>query len=397
MESVFGFLILLLVFGYPILRIIMWIVGQISGGGGGGGGGGRSFSPMMARVRWIAGGADEPDRWDVEFKGQLMLVPNRKIAVHHLLLDSTNPSDRAPVIALLDWQQAKDSVAFHDVTDLGKAAPGDFLSLDDWTSLKLPIFPEMVKGPYSGQRKMTSLLFVATDQDEVLWDTEVVFTADLPVAGYIEDSERERSDDDLIVRMAVAVAAAAGDVTEAELGAIQHWGQARLAYLDDDSETRAERAEIINGSLTRSVSDATSGRLDLGATISRFLAEGSEGGRIEAVELCLAVMRADGTADRGELELINRLADQFEIDPTWFAENRDKSISGLATETDSASDYSTLLGIDTSADRETISRQLTEQYDRWLSRSESIEDPEKRREAEEMLDLIGKARAELLA
>jgi hypothetical protein len=107
-------------------------------------------------------------------------------------------------------------------------------------------------------------------------------------------------------------------------------------------------------------------------------------------------MRADGTADSEEMALINKLAKRLDVDASWFAEHRDKSVSGLLTNTETASDFATLLDIDPSADQETIRRQLNEQYDRWSSRAVSISDPDKRREAEEMLDTIARARIELL-
>ncbi len=352
---------------------------------------------LRARVRWVDRSEDiETGHYIVELKGTHLLVEGHGFAIRNFLLDVTDPSDHMPVIALLDWQQADDSVMFVDVTELGHAAPGEYLSIAPWAPVGLSIFPEMTKSSHSGRRRLAANLSLVTDTGDEFWSTTVLFDADLPVPGYVEDREHERADDGLIVRMAVAVAAAAGDINEAELQIISEWSQARIAYLDKDDAERSERAAALNGALKRSVADATSGSLDLGATITRFLTEGSVGGRVEAIELSLAVMRVDGVADQGEMTLINRLAKQFEVDQSWFSGSRDKSISGLTADSATASDYMTLLGIDPKADQATIRRELNEQYDRWASRAVSLSDPERRREAEQMIDTIARARLELL-
>ena len=104
-----------------------------------------------------------------------------------------------------------------------------------------------------------------------------------------------------------------------------------------------------------------------------------------------------GSIDDDEMVVVKRLADQLDVDPAWFAETRDKAVSGMNVRAESASAFGVLLGIDITADAVTIRRQLAEQYDRWNSRAVSISDPEKRREAEEMLELVARARRELLA
>lgn len=356
-------------------------------------------SQLQLRVAW----REDDDSWPqphflVECRGEVPLIWNAEMAFRHRIVDVTDGTEE-PVIALLDWQQYDDSVLFSDITPLGKAGTNK-QHWEDWRSLRFPIFPSMIRTPRSGQRTLRSLVdLVAITEGGVqqMWAGTIDTVIAIAQAGYLDDIDHERADDGLIVRLATAVSAASGHVSDDELATIQTWALARLSYLEADDPVRAERAEAINGALRRSATDAEAGTLDMGATISRFLAEGSETGRVEAIDLCLAVMRADGVADRSEMEVINRIAQKLEVDQDWFAENRDKSVSGLSTALDDAADYFALLGIDSSADPETIRKQLLEQYDRWNSRSVSLSDPEKRREAEQMLEIIAKARAELLS
>jgi hypothetical protein len=353
---------------------------------------------LSARVQWTksSGDIDVPHN-RIELKGRHNLPAGETVVLRNFLLDITNPEDPAPIIALLDFQQANDSVAFLDVTDFGYTERGQYLNMATWTDVGLRMFPEMLKSTYSGKRRLRAQLSLISGSGQEFWTADVDFDVELPVPGYIEDHDRELADDGLIIRLGVAMAASSGGVTDDELTVLRDWSQARLAYLDKSDTERGERAAALNSALERSVHDAEADTLDLGATIGRFLAEGSESGKIEAVELALAVMRADGAADSAEMALVNKLASKLGVDEKWYAENRDKSISGLVTQSESATDFALLLGIDITADQETIRVQLNEQYDRWNSRSISLSDPAKRREAEEMLNTIALARAELLS
>jgi tellurite resistance protein len=395
MEIAIGVIFWVIVIGFFVIR---WIArnsdtGSVSIPSMSGG----PRNTLEARVKWVEPNDDlDIGHYSVQFRGDLPLPVANRVYVHHFLGDTTDGGDAKPVIALLDWQQASDSIAFFETTDLGYVEYGEYLNLDTWTDLGLNVFPEMVKAPFSGQRKMTAIVSIETASGDVVWARELPFVAELPVPGYIEDKQRERVDDGLIVRVGIAVAASDGDIVEEELEVVRDWSQSRIAYLDDDDPDRAERADVLNAALRVAVEDAQAGRLDLGATISALFEDGSEAGRVEAVELGLAVMRVDGMVDNAEMAVINRLAQQLEVDETWFADNRDKSLSGITLSSASATDYAAVLGIDMDASEDTIRRQLNALYDKWSSRAVSVEDPEKRREAEEMLETIAKARQELL-
>jgi uncharacterized tellurite resistance protein B-like protein len=358
---------------------------------------GAAASVLTARVAHRPrSSTNDHDHYAVELRGQYGLPAGVETWFRHTLIDVTHPADPRPVIGLLDWQQASDSRIFVDVTPLGRPERGQFLDMDDWVDLNLPIIPEAIQAPHAGHRELLSVVELMHAPDTVVWRSEVPFSLQLPLPGYVEANDRERADDGLIVRMAIAVAAAAGDISNAEINVVREWSKTRLALQDPGDQDTIARQDELAGALQRSIADADAGTLNLEATLTRFRNEGSESGRIEAVELCLAVMGVDGRADREEMKVINRVASVLEIDEAWFAENRDKSVSGLSTHIESASDFATLLGIDPTADRDTIKRQLNEQYDRWNSRAATLEDPEKRREAEQMLETIAKARQELL-
>ncbi len=358
----------------------------------------RETGSFQARVRWIEPSTDEDGigHYRVEMRGRLTTPGAEGIIFRNEIFARTDASDLAPVHALLDWQRASGSVVFVDDTDVGIVPSDSFLNLREWEDVNLLMFPERLKGPYSGQRKLIAAVSVRTYGGAIVWSQDVSFVAKLPVTGYVEDAEREKVDDSIIARLAVAVAVVSGGINDEELGAIRDWSQARIGYLDDDDPQRTERAASLNSALTAGVSDAESDNLDLGATLAALVRDGSQSGRIEAVELALAVVSADGVANPEEMSLVNRIAERLEVDEVWFSEHRDKGLSGLEIAWGSGSDCATLLGIDPSAPPDEIRRKLNERYDRWSSRAVSVSDPEKRRKAEEMLEAVARCRQELL-
>jgi tellurite resistance protein len=354
---------------------------------------------LELRTRWVTDSEAWPSpHFLLECRGSVPTRRGCEIAFRHRLLDVTDPDDPKAVVAVLDWQQFDDSVLFSDITQLG-AATSNFQEWSTWSSMKFPIFPEMIRTARSGERQLLSIVdLVAVTKSglEVLWEGSLTTAVTVQNVGYEEFDERQKIDDGLIIRLGVAVAASAGEIESSELHVIRHAMENRVSYMDDADDDKHSRLEEMDAVLQRSIGDSQAGSLDIGATISRFVAEGTHEARVEAVELALAVMKADGSIDSDEMVVVKRLADQLDVDPGWFAETRDKAVSGMNVQAESASAYGLLLGIDATADPETIRRQLAEQYDRWSSRAVSISDPEKRREAEDMLELVAKARQELL-
>lgn len=354
---------------------------------------------LKLRTWWVMDDDEWPvPHYEVQCVGAAPLRHSAEMAFRHRLLDVTDPDEPKPIMALLDWQQAGDTVAFLDVTPLGTAS-SITIEWSQWSSMRFPIFAEMIRTPRSGERTLLSfidLIAMTDDGVEVLWQGTTTTTITVPGVGYEEYAERAAEDDLMIVRLGVAVAASAEGISTSETQVIEEWTRSRVSLLDEADPTRRQRHAAMAEALQRSLADSAAGRLDLEATVRRFVSTGTEEGRVQAVELALAVMRADGEIATEEMAMINRLADEFEIDPEWFAETRDKSMHGASIEAGSADEYSTLLGIDRNADREAIRKQLAEQYDRWNSRAATLEDPDQRRRAEEMLELIAKARKELL-
>jgi hypothetical protein len=84
------------------------------------------------------------------------------------------------------------------------------------------------------------------------------------------------------------------------------------------------------------------------------------------------------------------------LEPGLFQELLDKRRVRLTAGASNEKDVHAMLGLDPSWDAERTRAQLTLLYTQWNSRAESLADPERRAEAERMLELIAEARGALI-
>ena len=139
---------------------------------------------------------------------------------------------------------------------------------------------------------------------------------------------------------------------------------------------------------------AKSGNLILSDVCSELKKYADNTLKYEALELAHKVMAADGVVDEREMKVIHKVADALGIDSKELEKIRDKQIIKLQTKADDV-DIESLLGIDPSNSKEDIKKQLKKEYIKWNSRMNSLSEGEEKDNAQQMLDLIAKARDKL--
>ena len=102
-------------------------------------------------------------------------------------------------------------------------------------------------------------------------------------------------------------------------------------------------------------------------------------------------MAADGVVDEREMKVIHKVADSLGIDSKELEKIRDKQIVKLQTKADDV-DIDSLLGIDSSSGKTEKCKKLKNEFIKWNSRLNSLPEGEEKDNAQQMLDLIGKAR-----
>lgn len=343
----------------------------------------------------------------VEVKGLFPIRVSADLVVSASIFDITDMDQKGepifqPVTCLLDKYQEPDSICYQDTTRFGRVEPDT--GFVDWQSV-LAVIPETLTGPRSGARKFKIFITFYDANDPPRFqhgfrsgdaiNTYIEdFQWNVTNVGYREVSERRQEAERLGLQLAVAVALGDGELARTEGQVLQHWVNQKLSMLEG-TERETKKSEL-NQTMKSSYAAARAGTLGLEEIVANLNEVADTAMKLDTVELCLEVLSADGHADQQELRLVHWIAEGLEIDLQRFQEMRDKKLSGLSTKIQSASDFYALLGIDHSWNQQQIRSHLNHLYSQWNSRAESIEDSEKRQQAEQMLETIAAARQALL-
>ena len=113
-------------------------------------------------------------------------------------------------------------------------------------------------------------------------------------------------------------------------------------------------------------------------------------GRIEILDLCLRVAAAKGQVSATELQLLKGLSDWLEVERARLRVMVEKI---LPVEMHEGHDAEMILGVTEDMSRDEARVQLNREYAKWSSRVIST-DPSIRRQADQMLKLLGEARTQ---
>lgn len=325
----------------------------------------------------------------LEVRGFLQ-APDATPAVLRAMIFDKETGYSAPVLTHNEEQQENDAPYFSCTRSVGYG-PGNRIYHEDWVSTGIPVMEDTLVGPKGGPRNLFMAVEMLQTDGFMLWRTEIPFSVNLDF-GYQDIDDRLASNQALSIQLAVAVAATTEGIDDAEISAINTWIKKNTEELE--AEERSKRRKSLVATLRTAQQRAEAGTLQISKLIGKLKNEGTRSGRMMAVELCFAVMAADGVASADELETVNKIAEKLDVNPQLLSAARDKSLSGLSKGATNERDRYAILGIDPSGDPDQIRTQLSALYKRWSSRATTLTDPAKRKEAEDMLRLIAEIRAE---
>jgi hypothetical protein len=113
-------------------------------------------------------------------------------------------------------------------------------------------------------------------------------------------------------------------------------------------------------------------------------------GRIEILDLCLRVAAAKGQVTTAEFQLLKNLSDWLQIERGRLRTMVEKI---LPVEMHQCHDAEMVLGVTSAMTQDEARVQLNREYAKWSSRVIST-DPSIRRQADQMLKLLGEARTQ---
>lgn len=210
--------------------------------------------------------------------------------------------------------------------------------------------------------------------------------------GYHEQDELTSRAEEIVVRVAMGVSAADGDMNPAEGSVIRNWLERKVEIIES-----RERQTLLQRRYNMYVVDgykaAREGSIDPVSECRRLLEISHLAERYDALELCLRVASADGVATQNEIELLSLIGRELQLDLERVRDMRDRLLP-MAIHADRA-DYSELLGIMADMPKKEIRKRLTAAYRKWNQRVTHT-DETIRKQAEEMLKVIVECREELL-
>ena len=337
---------------------------------------------------------------EVQMKGLIPVSRPMNIGFVVLLRDVTDADNPFPIISLHDTFQAEESVAFCHSGEIGRIESNQ--GFTDWIKVSC-IFPPLIQTPYSGRREIDVrvLLF---DQDNkpnfktgmLLSESGLVcgdiikFSTYITEAGYKEEDENKKEAQSLSIQVAMGVAFSDGSFDTAESEVIKKWAKRNIDSYPESDQAALKAA--FNDAFTESYNKGKNGLIDLSAVTARLSKIGDKKSKYDALELCHAVMGADGEIAATEMQFINKIAKELDISSETLKSMKDSVIVDIGSSINDSASVEAVLGIDPSWDNDKIKTHLRKEFQKWNNRLNTLPAGKERDNAQAMLDSIAEAR-----
>jgi hypothetical protein len=259
--------------------------------------------------------------------------------------------------------------------------------LEDWTAVG-QISPEWFVLPRAGHRKMQYTVSVMSRQNgQQLASATCVAPYENPETGYLDIEDNIQRAKTLAVGLAFSVGAANGRLLDPEVNVIYAWVKTNFgsAQVSSGAQLELDRALQKTATFFR-----RGGTLNLQPICGEIVEIAPLVGRIEILDLCLRVAAAKGQVATAELKLLKDLSDWLQIDRARLRMMVEKI---LPVEMHQCQDAEVVLGVTATMTKDEARVQLNREYAKWSSRVIST-DPSIRRQADQMLKLLGQARTQ---
>ncbi len=338
------------------------------------------------------------DIFSVEICGSIHAPSDKHNAVVRISIqDITEGSASAkPVQAKVKQWQAADSSVFYYNTNLGRL-PNNVTILSNWTSVaKLRL--DWLAFARKGRRSLLFNVSILSAQDG--WELACArcsYLYDNPSFGYFDVQDNIKRTKTLAVALAFAVSAADKKIYDCEIELIKKWAKDNI--LDAESRT-PDAHEDANSSIEERKLDKALNE------VVAFFREGNEfdeyeicreiveittiAQRLDIMDLCMQVAKANGVVVGGELEFLKKLANWLQINSEKFRTIMEKIIPIEMLE---VKDVESILGVTSNMDEEKARAHLNKEYVKWNARVTNT-NPEIQSQADQMLKFIAEARTQ---
>ena len=385
-------------FGIILFFIVIWIISRL---------GNSSSQPVQPEI---------PLHFEVNLRDTRRETDGHSFVIKEVqiigLLPVTKPTNLGMCISVLDgnrpvlchietFQEPK-SLAYWVRTEIGLVGPNQ--GFPEWSTVA-GIIPEIFHPPYSGLRQLTVVIrlidlsnpppimlgFMAIPKHSgLIWSKTVGFAHKFTEKGYMEIAEDRKTAATLSLKMAMAVAMSDGNLHEQEGFAIQRSVLRLLAPYSGEEEQTMKK--LFNQAMKEGYAESRQGTLNLESLASSLNGIGNQQFKYEALQLCTAVMTADGVADPSELALLHRIGDLLGLDMQQMKRVIDVGLVDEGLVISGGADPDEVLGINPSWDVERIKKHLLAEFRKWNGRLNTLPEGSERDNAQHMLNLIAEAK-----
>jgi len=321
-----------------------------------------------------------------------VIVPHDNYSVRYLLtaMDITDgDEDPKPLLCALDELQLQDSKVFAYQSPPNKIPYRTFVISESIQILAVPV--DTLIFPAQGRRRIKFIAKISSaSTGDAIVSAEYDICHDNPNPGYLDSQENQAKTEELAVQLAVAVSAIDGELHETEGKVVQTWVRKRLSTVPD--EENASMKSRLNAAVSSAFRDAQSDvALDMSGLCGQLVEIAPIAERYDILKLCMKVVSADGTAKESELEFMQDIARMLDVNLDRFRAMSDKIVPVTIHEVE---DVGRLLSIPPNASTTEKKEHLRKEYRKWNMRV-AHSDPDVRKQATKMLDLIATARSSL--
>ncbi|MHC4132729.1 MAG: tellurite resistance TerB family protein [Planctomycetota bacterium] len=331
-------------------------------------------------------GDSEVDVFNIELLGMIQASDiNQKAIAEVFINDQTSIlNESIPVYSSTKEWRFDDSEVFCFISDLGRL-PNKETRIQDWTEVA-QIRSEWLILPHKGKRRLQFVVYVVSEENgERLAKAECFFDYECEVLGYVERRENMQRADTMAIALAFSVSAVDNKLYKCEIELIKEWARRRFGLKNASIGVRKKIEKALDKTLSYFVAGKGLNVFKLCEEIAQIAEEGQ---RYDILELCLRVAGANGQVFGEELKLLQQLGLWLEVDKDIYQEMQEKILPVTMHDT---ADADSVLGLGEEVSREEAQGLLNKEFRKWNARVTNS-DPEIRKQADHMLNLIAHAR-----
>ena len=358
---------------------------------------GHSFQPgckaLNCRIRLTSQQEKESfcEVFTVEICGSIRAPSDMHCAtVQILITDVTDGVYQAsPVHSCVKQWQKEDCPTFCYTADIGTIPDAD-TTISEWMPIAR-LHLNWLTFPRKGKRDLqfTALVLSAENREELARATRTIAYENSEF-GYMDLEKNIRQAKTLAVALAFAVSAADRKLYNCEIELIKNWARTNVDFLGASNKAKRRLEKALNRTV-RFFRDGN--QPDVYRICKEIVELAPIALRYDILDLCLRVAQANGVAGAEELGLLKNLANWLEADMDRFREMMGKI---LPVKMHQVKDLEFILGVEPDMSEKQARERLNKEYRKWNARVTNS-DAEIRRQADNMLEFIAKARSECVA